>query len=94
MDAYDVLIRPIITEKSVKLAQDKAYTFKVSKNANKYQIKDAVEKVFDVKVAKVNTMNISGKPKRQGRTQGRTSSWKKAIVTVTQNSNSIKIFEL
>ena len=69
------------------------YTFKVAKNANKTQIKGAVEQIFGVEVAKVNTSNYDGKVKRMGRYEGRTSSYKKAIVTLTENSKAIEFFE-
>ncbi len=90
---YDVIISPIVSENSMGLTAEKKYTFKVDFRANKYVIKDAIEKLFDVKVAKINTMNVKGKPKRQGRTSGYTSKWKKAIVTLTEDSKEIEIFE-
>ena len=93
MNTYDILIKPIITERSMMDAQDKRYTFQVYKTANKYQIKDAVEKAFDVKVVRVNTMNMRGKLKRMGRTQGRRPDWKKAIVVLSPDSKEIKFFE-
>ena len=93
MNPHDIVVSPIITEKSLMDAQEKKYTFKVAKDANKYQIKDAVEAIFDVKVAKVNTMNMLGKMKRMGRNEGRRASWKKAIVTLTEDSKEIKFFE-
>jgi len=92
METYDILIRPIITERSMEDAALKRYTFQVAKNANKYQIKDAVQAAFKVKVARVNTMNMRGKLKRQGTTKGYTPSWKKAIVTLTPDSDEIKLF--
>lgn len=73
-------------------AQDKKYTFIVAKNSNKTQIKQAVEKIFGVKVEKVNTMNYAGKTKRMGRNEGKTSSFKKAIVTLTPASKEIEFF--
>ena len=93
MDAYDILVKPIVTERSMDDAASKKYTFRVAKQANKYQIKKAVEDVFDVKVSKINTMNMRGKVKRQGRTEGKRPDWKKAIVTLTPDSNEIKIFD-
>ena len=93
MNPHDILIKPIITERSMDAAEDKRYTFQVYKTANKYQIKDAVEEVFNVKVQKVNTMNMRGKLKRQGRTQGRRPNWKKAIVVLSPDSKEIKFFD-
>jgi large subunit ribosomal protein L23 len=92
METYDILIRPIITERSMKDAAMKRYTFQVNPRANKYQIKDAVQEAFKVKVARVNTMNMHGKRKRQGRTEGYTPDWKKAIVFLTPDSDEIKLF--
>ena len=77
MDAQDIIIRPIITEKSMNGAAMKKYTFEVAKNAEKIQIKKAVEELFGVKVEKVNTLNVRGRLRRQGRHQGYTRSWKK-----------------
>ncbi|MFA0815820.1 MAG: 50S ribosomal protein L23 [Anaerofustis sp.] len=93
MNPHDILIKPIITERSMVDAQDKRYTFQVSKTANKYQIKDAVESVFGVKVVRVSTMNMRGKLKRMGKTQGRRPDWKKAIVILSPESKEIKYFE-
>jgi len=93
MDARDIIINPVITEKSLVKAEEKKYTFKVHKSANKYQIKDAIEEIFEVKVAQVNTMNMLGKVKRMGRTQGKRADWKKAVVTLTEDSKEIKFFE-
>ncbi len=93
MNAYDVIKRPILSEKSYAGISDKTYTFEVAKVATKSEIKVAVEKVFDVKVAKVNTSNYDGKIKRQGRSEGRTSAYKKAIVTLTADSKAIQFFE-
>lgn len=93
MNPYDIIIKPIVTEQSMYDAEDKKYTFKVMKNANKYQIKDAVEEIFDVTVAKVNTMNVRGKVKRMGRTQGKRADWKKAVVTLTADSKEIQFFD-
>ena len=92
--AYDIIIRPILTEKSYSEMADGKYTFQVDKRANKSEIRKAVEKAFDgVKVDTVNTMNIKGKPKRMGRSQGYTSDWKKAIVTLAKDSKKIPFFE-
>lgn len=93
MNPQDIIIKPIITEKSLADSQNKRYTFKVYRDANKYQIKDAAEKIFDVKVKSVNTMNMEGKLKRMGRNVGRRASWKKAIITLTEDSKEIKFFE-
>ena len=91
---YDVLLKPVITEKSMELMSEKKYTFLVHPDANKIQIREAVEKMFDgVKVAKVNTMNNRGKNKRRGYTSGRTAETKKAIVTLTPESKDIEFFE-
>ena len=90
---YDVIIRPIITENSMDMASDKKYVFKVAKDSNKTDIRKAVEEIFGVEVAKVNTVNVNGKTKRMGRTVGKTASYKKAIVTLTENSKEIEIFE-
>ena len=90
---YDVILKPVITEKSMADMADKKYTFLVHTDANKTMIKDAVEKMFEgTKVASVNTMNLDGK-KRRGRTAGTTSKTKKAIVQLTADSKEIEIFE-
>ena len=91
--AHDVIIKPIITEKSMEDMAEGKYTFMVDKRSNKTEIKKAVETVFDVNVQKVNTMNMLGKVKRQGYTSGRRSSWKKAIVKLTEGSKTIEFFE-
>ena len=93
MTVYDIIIEPVLSEKSYDGIANKRYTFKVAKNANKTQIKDAVEQIFGVEVAKVNTSNYDGKVKRMGRYEGRTSSYKKAIVTLTENSKAIEFFD-
>ena len=93
MTVYDIIIEPVLSEKSYDGIAEKRYTFKVAKNANKTQIKDAVEQIFGVEVAKVNTSNYDGKVKRMGRHEGRTASFKKAIVTLTENSKAIEFFE-
>jgi len=92
MSAYDIIIKPVITEGSMDATQEKKYTFKVAVDANKTEIKKAVEEIFGVDVKKVNVMNVNGKLKRLGRTQGRTASYKKAIVTLTENSKDIEFF--
>ena len=90
---YDVILKPVITEKSMDGMSEKKYTFLVHPEANKAQIKEAVEKMFDgVKVAKVNTMNYDGKKRRRGMVVGRTAKTKKAIVQLTAESKEIEIF--
>ena len=92
--AYDIIKRPIITEQSMSETENKKYTFEVCKDANKIEIAKAVEEIFGVKVAKVNTMNMYGKEKRTGRfPAGRRPSWKKAMVTLTADSKTIEFFE-
>ena len=91
---YDVILKPVITEKSMELMADKKYTFLVHTEATKSQIKEAVEKMFEgTKVAKVNTMNCDGKNKRRGMVTGKTAKTKKAIVQLTEESADIEIFE-
>ena len=90
---YDVILKPVISENSMDDAQNKKYTFKVDTNANKTQVKLAVEEIFGVEVEKVNIMNVSGKIKRMGRTQGRTAAYKKAVVTLTPASKEIEFFQ-
>ena len=89
----DIIIKPIITEASMDMLADKKYTFKVAKNATKPEIAKAVEELFGVKVAVVNTINMKKKPKRLGVHFGYTSEWKKAIVTLTADSKTIEFFE-
>ncbi len=89
----DIVIKPIITERSMDALQTGKYTFKVDKNANKIEIADAVEKLFDVEVAKVNTMNCIGRKKRVGRFVGKKADWKKAIVTLKADSKTIEFFD-
>ena len=90
---YDVVLKPVISEKSMDDAQAKKYTFKVAKDANKTQVKLAVEEIFGVEVSKVNIMNYDGKVKRMGRNVGRTAAYKKAIVTLTPSSKEIEFFQ-
>ena len=85
MVAEDIILAPVVTEKSSDGIQEGKYTFKVNKKATKIDIKNAVEKLFEVKVLKVNTMNVNGKKKRVGYHVGKTSDWKKAIVTIDTN---------
>ena len=92
--AYDIIKRPIITEQSMSATADKKYTFEVARDANKIEIARAVEEIFGVKVAKVNTLNMQGKLKRVGRyPEGRRAAWKKAMVTLTGDSKTIEFFE-
>ena len=94
MTAYDIIIRPVITERSMNSVADKKYVFEVAPTAGKIEIKKAIEEIFGVKVAKVNTMNVSGKAKCLGAGRlGRTRDWKKAIVQLTEDSKTIEIFE-
>lgn len=98
--AHDIIRRPIISERSMEAVFDregneiKKYTFEVPVTANKIEIKKAVEEVFGVKVAAVNTMRVMGKVKRMGRYEGRRASWKKAIVTLEKGSKTIEFFEM
>ena len=91
--AYDIIIRPVLTEKSYDDMADRKYTFEVAVTANKTEVKKAVEEIFGVKVDAVNTMRIQGKMKRQGRTMGRRPERKKAIVTLKEDSKGIEFFE-
>ncbi|KRG11096.1 50S ribosomal protein L23 [Lederbergia galactosidilytica] len=94
MDVRDVIKRPIITERSMEQTADKKYTFEVDVKANKTLIKTAVEQIFDVKVEKVNVLNYKGKFKRMGRFVGYTNKRRKAVVTLTEDSNEIEFFEV
>ena len=90
---YDVILKPVVTEKSMELMADKKYTFLVHTEATKSQIKEAVEKMFNgTKVKSVNTMNLDGKSKRRGMTFGKTAKTKKAVVALTEDSADIEIF--
>ncbi len=91
--AQDIILRPIITENSMDGIADRKYTFEVAKDANKIEIAGAVEKLFGVKVKKVNTINVDGKLRRYGRYEGYTASRKKAIVTLTDDSKTIEFFD-
>ena len=93
MSSYDIIRRPVLTEKSYAGLAAKTYTFEVAKSANKVEIAKAVEEIFGVKVEKVTTATVQGKLRRQGRNQGRTPSWKKAVVTLTSDSKAIPYFE-
>ncbi len=92
-DPHDIIKKPIVTEASMDAMADKKYTFVVDKRSNKTEIKNAVEKIFGVKVASVNTMNMLGKKKRMGQSIGKRPDWKKAIVTLTEDSKTIEFFE-
>ena len=91
--AYDVIIRPVISERSMDDAQARKYTFKVAKDANKTEVRHALEEIFEIEISKVNIMNVKGKKKRQGRNVGMTAASKKAIVTLKPNSKPIEFFE-
>jgi large subunit ribosomal protein L23 len=91
--AQDIIIKPLITEQSMMGVAFKKYTFKVASDANKIEIANAVEEVLGVKVAKVNTINVSGKMRRYGRFEGYKASWKKAVVTLTEDSKTIEFFD-
>lgn len=93
MKQFDVIIKPHLSEKTLSKIADKKYAFVVANDANKTEIKKAVEEVFGVKVEKVNTTHVNGKFKRQGKTQGYTSDYKKAYVTLTKDSKSIEFFD-
>ncbi len=90
---YDVILKPVISERSMDEAQNKKYTFKVATDANKTEVKLALEEIFGVEVEKVNIMNVQGKVKRMGRNVGRTAASKKAIVTLTEKSKEIEFFQ-
>ena len=93
MKAYDVIIKPILSEKSYADIANKKYTFLVAKNTNKIEVRQAVEEIFGVQVESVNIANINGKLKRQGRSQGYTSDYKKAYVQLKKDSKAIEFFE-
>ena len=90
---HDIIIKPIITEDTMDKMAERKYTFQVDRRANKSEIKKAIEKIFGVKVKKVNTINMQGKEKRMGIHVGRRPNWKKAIVTLTEDSKGIEFFE-
>ena len=91
--AQDIILKPVITEASMEDLRAGKYTFKVLKTANKFEIKSAVEQIFGVKVAKVNTIRMRGRTRRMGRYEGTTPSWKKAIVTLAEGSKTISFFD-
>ena len=93
MAAQDIIVRPIITEKSMAGIGDNKYTFELAMNATKVDIARAVEELFGVKVQKVNTLHVRGHLRRQGRSEGYTPAWKKAVVTLTGDSKAIEFFE-
>ena len=93
-NAYDIILKPIITEQSMEATEEKKYVFQVATDANKSEIKKAVEEIFGVKVEKVNTLRMDGKMKRQGAAPaGRRASYKKAMVKLTADSKTIEFFE-
>ena len=91
--AQDIILAPVITEKSMYGVAEKKYTFKVANDANKVEIAQAVEELFGVSVSKVNTVSVRGRFKRMGRNEGYRPDWKKAIVTLTEDSKTIEFFE-
>ena len=92
--AYDIIIKPIITEQSMEATEEKKYVFQVAMDANKIEIKKAIEEIFDVTVIKVTTINVNGKAKRTGAyPMGKTASWKKAVVKLSADSKNIELFE-
>ena len=93
MNKYDVIIRPIISEKSMEQTADRKYTFQVAIGANKVEIRQAVESIFGVKVEKVTTTRVLGKVKRMGATSGKRADWKKATVKLTSVSKTIEFFD-
>ena len=93
MNARDIIIAPVLTEKSVAVLGEKKYTFRVADGANKIEIAKAVEEIFGVQVAKVNTISMKGKKRRMGRYEGYTSDWKKAVVTLKEDSKTIEFFD-
>ena len=93
MEARDIIIKPVVTEKSIGMMENNKYVFKVALKANKIEIKKAVEEIFKVKVESVNTLNVYGKIKRQGRNEGLTGNYKKAVVQLAADSKSIEFFD-
>ncbi|RXT05366.1 50S ribosomal protein L23 [Ammoniphilus sp. CFH 90114] len=92
-DVRDVILRPIITERTTEMMSFNTYVFEVAPKSNKTEIKQAIEKIFDVKVESVNTMNVKGKPKRMGRYVGKRKDWKKAIIKLSADSKALEFFE-
>ena len=94
MNARDIIIAPVITEKAVAALPEKKYTFRVAKGANKIEIAKAIETIFEgTKVAKVNTISMKGRKRRMGRSEGYTTDWKKAVVTLSADSKTIEFFD-
>ena len=93
MTNHDIIIKPIVSEKSMDQLADRKYTFKVAMNANKIEIKKAVEEIFGVRVEKITTARVLGKVKRMGATSGKRADWKKAIVKLTADSKTIEFFD-
>lgn len=91
--AYEIIIKPIVSEKSMNLSQDKKYLFRVDRRANKIEIRDAIEEIFKVDVESVHTMNMLGKNKRVGAHTGKRADWKKAIIKLKSGSREIPVFE-
>jgi large subunit ribosomal protein L23 len=91
--AYDIILKPVITERSMDEAEKKKYTFKVAVDANKTEVKKALEEIFGITIKKVNIMNVSGKIKKMGRSEGRTAASKKVIVTLAPKSKEIEFFQ-
>jgi large subunit ribosomal protein L23 len=91
--AYDIILKPVISERSMDEAQNRKYTFKVAVDANKTEVKHALEEIFGIEIEKVNIMNVKGKTKRVGKNVGRTAASKKAIVTLTPKSKEIEFFQ-
>lgn len=90
---HDIIVKPVLTERSMSIVANRKYTFRVKKDANKIEIAKAVEALFGVKVAKVNTLSVKGRFRRVGRHQGYQPDWKKAIVTLTEQSKTIAFFD-
>lgn len=93
MNSYEIIKRPIITEHSMDQMADRKYTFEVAKEANKIEIKKAVEEIFGVQVEKVTTMRMLGKVKRMGTNSGKRPDWKKAVIKITETSKTIEFFD-
>ena len=93
MKQFEIIVKPLLSEKTYANIANKRYAFVVKKDANKTEIKNAVEQLFGVKVEKVNTANVDGKLRRQGKTQGYTADYKKAYVTLTKDSKTIEFFD-
>jgi len=92
-EARDVILRPIITERTTEMMADNKYVFEVAPKSNKTEVKQAIESIFDVTVESVNTINVKGKPKRMGRYVGKRKDWKKAIIKLSADSKPLEFFE-